>query len=159
VWRRKNNKIETRRLVWDANNSGNSHFYQRLLCPPYNAFNVLPLERTAWNISELSPGMSSMYNDIISLYRTNLYKSSKIPELCRRVVLWSCTAQIHHNSNLVAQEVAAITCGSPWEDRTVGRLVRARLQIQRLEERIQININALGIGAVNPIAHDWEAKD
>jgi hypothetical protein len=130
--------------------------YLRSLCSPYSAFNVLPPETTAWEGSELSPDKLSTFDNIISLHQTNLYDASQIPEVCRRIALWSWTAQVHFNTNLVAEEVAL---GSPWQDRTVLRLVQTRLQLQRHEDEIHINMNALGIGTEHSIAQEWEAED
>jgi len=152
-------KVQERRLVHDTDGSGNGVFYQRFFCPPYSAFNILPEETKAWDNSELSPKMSSMFNDIISQYKSGQYDAGEIPELCRRIILWSWTAQVHLTAKLITQEVIDLSSGSPWQDRTVVRLLQARLQLRTLEESIDVNMNALGIGSTNSIAKDGETQD
>ena len=148
-----------RNLARDPDISGNSILYQQRWCPPYSAFNVLPSEETDWNSSELSPDMSSMFRDIISLYETGRYDASDIPNMCRRIILWSWTAQVNLNATLVAQEVTTLALGSDWEDKTQRRLLQARLQMKSLNEDIHTNMKALGIGTHTSATKPYEDED
>jgi hypothetical protein len=159
VYRPYNNTTETRAVKIDAKAYRDSKFSNWSLCPPYSAFPDLPSDETAWTKSQMSPDMSSMYDDIVSLYETKQYEVTRIPELCRRIVLWSWRAQVHLNAKLVTNEVVDLGPHTPWEDKKVGRLVRARLQMQTLEEGINLNMNALGIGAASQVAEAWEGED
>jgi hypothetical protein len=155
-------KAERRRLL-KASRDSIEQYSQWILCPLYSAFPDLPLDEEAWDASQRSPNMSSMYDDIVRLYRTGQYEMLRIPELCRRIVLWSWRAQVNLSAKLVKEVVVDLllnAASSPQStDRTAWRLVQAKLQIQSLEESIQFNMNVLGIGGPRSIAEAWEAED
>jgi hypothetical protein len=153
---------EARRLH-QASQDWIEQYSQWTLCPFYSAFPDLPLNEGDWEASQQSPKMWSMYNDIIRLYQTEQYEMIQIPELCRRMVLWSWRAQVNLSAKLVKEVVVDLlrdAASSPQSvDQTAWRLVQAKLQIQALEEGIQFNMNALGIGGSRSIAEEWEAGD
>jgi CorA-like Mg2+ transporter protein len=159
VWCIKNKSKQLRKPVRDSDPSGISLIYGTW-CPPYSAFNILDKKVETWKNSELSPGMSSMFDDIISFYKTELYKAHDIPELCRRIILWSWTAQVHFYADRISRVVSGIIHGSsPWQDWIAERLVHVRLQMRWSEDSIRLNMNALMIGTGNSVAQEWEADD
>jgi hypothetical protein len=161
----KEKKPEARRVYQEdpAPDSWIKEYSQWTLCPSYSASPDLPLNEGAWEASQRSPNMSSMYDDIVCLYQTEQYEIIRIPELCRRMVLWSWRAQVNLSAKLVKEVVVNLLRDAASSvqsvDKTAWRLVQAKLQIQALEEGIQLNMNALGIGGPRSIAEEWEAED
>jgi len=152
------NRLIERRVRYD-DKSGNSFLYQKKWCPPYSAFNILPPDPATWTASETSPGMSSMLNDLLSLFKAGRHDVSSIPDVCRRMILWSWIAQVHLQANPALYEAQVLASGGRWNDRTAERLVEARLRLRSLEDDLDMNMNALGIDAANSFMVDGEAED
>ncbi|PMD16328.1 hypothetical protein NA56DRAFT_649479 [Hyaloscypha hepaticicola] len=124
----------------------------------------LPANEEVWEALQRPPEMSSMYDYIFSLYQTQHYEMQRIPKLCRRMVLWSWRAQVNLTAKLVKRVVVFDLQQDEFlgqsEDKKVARWwLQAKLQMQALEEGIQLNMSALGIGGAKSIAVEWEAED
>ena len=124
----------------------------------------LPANEEVWEALQRPPEMSSMYDYIFSLYQTQQYEMQRIPKLCRRMVLWSWRAQVNLTAKLVKRVVVFDLPQDEFfgqsEDKKVARWwLQAKLQMQALEEGIQLNMSALGIGGAKSIAVEGEAED
>lgn len=119
----------------------------------------LPANEEVWEASQRPPEMSSMYNYIFSLYQTQQYEMQRIPELCRRMVLWSWRAQVNLTAKLVKVVAFDLQQLGKSEDKVARWWLQAKLQMQAFEEGIQLNMSALGIRGAKSIAAEWEVED
>ncbi|KAB8273760.1 hypothetical protein BDV30DRAFT_238285 [Aspergillus minisclerotigenes] len=142
------------------------------------AANLGPRPAT-WKDAEQSPGMESMFEDIVLLYplteRRLTADINSCIDICRRMVLSAWTARLRIAEGQIIHEQTQMSLGNmqgeinllnvfekswakSWRPRDFGRLVRAKSALESIDWELYRNMDALGIHAGAHINEAWEAQ-
>lgn len=139
---------------------------------------VLGSKSADWKNAEQSPGMESMFKDILLLYPLTERQSTADPnscmDICRKTVLSAWTARLRIAEAQIIQEqcrmsISNTTTGNdatdffekswaqPWHPRVFGRLVRAKSALESIDWELYRNMDALRISEAQT-TEAWEAE-
>ncbi|KAH8710026.1 hypothetical protein GQ44DRAFT_776862 [Phaeosphaeriaceae sp. PMI808] len=145
--------------------------------PSFTSAAVLGSKSADWKNTENSPGMESMFEDILLLYPLTEYPltadSNSCMDVCRRMVLSAWTARLRIAEAQIIQEQCIMSIGNmitgngvadllekswarPWDPRDFGRLVRAKSALESIDWELYRNMDALKISKALT-TEAWEA--
>ncbi|KAI0530056.1 hypothetical protein GGR58DRAFT_268163 [Xylaria digitata] len=123
------------------------------------------------------PGMKSMFDDVVNLYKARKCQSTADPkictDICRQLVLSAWTARLRVMEAEVIRKQYQMSISSttstidyrtwldkswtqPWKEREFGGLVRAKSVLETTSTNLFYNMDALGIGGRSPVGEEWE---
>jgi len=145
----------------------------------YTPLTVPSAKSTDWPVTEVVPMMRSMFDDLCDLYplmqRQSTTDALDCVNICREMVLSAWTAYLRIVEAQIIEEEFRKSVGrsanrandiatwlsqswtQPWQQREFGRLTYARLTLEKNDEDLRINMDALGVGTQNQTVEDWEA--
>ncbi|CAI6087308.1 unnamed protein product [Clonostachys chloroleuca] len=129
--------------------------------------------------AEQTPGMKSMFDDIVSMYPAWQRQSTADPvtstDICRQLVLSAWVARLRITEAEVVRKQYQMSIGvglspfnprtwldgswtQPWTEREFGGLVRAKSALESTDTSLFYNMDALGIGGKSHIGEEWETE-